>query len=162
RARGALTAAVALAFAGVALAAAPAAPQLRAAHWLSPTADLTTALGGEPGECLSARLTHEQARSVEIGRAAVRPPMLLGGQAARAGLSCASCHRNGRSNPDFQFPGVSGAPGTADVTTSLLSSHRGDGVDNPRPIPDLGASKSALKVSQDPGSGALERFIHGL
>ncbi|MGF7473737.1 hypothetical protein WFJ45_23635, partial [Salmonella enterica subsp. enterica serovar Minnesota] len=73
--------------------------------------------------------------SARIGRAAFNSPLLLGGQAARAGLSCASCHRNGRGNPDFHFPGISGAPGTADVTASLLSSHRGDGQFNPKPIP---------------------------
>jgi hypothetical protein len=60
------------------------------------------------------------------------------------------------------FPGVSGAPGTADVTDSLFSSHRGDGIDNPRRIPDLSGPKSTLKVDQDPKTAALETFIHGL
>ncbi|HEX7758150.1 MAG TPA: hypothetical protein VF459_01510, partial [Caulobacteraceae bacterium] len=104
----------------------------------------------------------ERAYSAELGRAAFRTPLLLGGQAARAGVACETCHRDGRTNPDFDFPGLSGAPGTADVTSSLFSSHRGDGVDNPKPIPDLGGPKAALKVSQDPAGGDLERFIHGL
>lgn len=98
----------------------------------------------------------------EVGRAAFRTPLLLGGQAARAGISCETCHRSGRTNPDFHFPGVSGAPGTADVTSSLFSSHRGDGVDNPRPIPDLGGPRVLLKVSQAPQGRALETFIDGL
>ena len=74
----------------------------------------------------------------------------------------AECHRDGRTNPDFQFPGVSGAAGTADVTDSLFSSHRGDGLDNPKPIPDLSAPKEKLKIDQAPLSRALETFIHGL
>jgi hypothetical protein len=78
------------------------------------------------------------------------------------GLSCSSCHRNGRGNPDFHFPGISGAPGTADVTASLLSSHRGDGKFNPKPIPDLAGDPAKRIVSRDPAKPDLERFIHGL
>jgi hypothetical protein len=86
-------------------------------------------------------------------------PLLLGGQAARAGISCASCHNGGRGNPAFVFPGVSGAAGTADVTSSLFSSHRGDGRFNPKPIPDLTAD--APKISRGE-TGVLEAFIRGL
>ncbi len=88
--------------------------------------------------------------------------MLLGGQAARVGLNCSSCHRNGRSNAHFHFPGISGDPGTADVTASLMSSHRGDGIFNPKPIPDLAGDPAKLKVSRDPRKDDLKRFIHGL
>jgi hypothetical protein len=98
---------------------------------------------------------------VAIGRIAFRTPLLLGGQAARAGMSCATCHVNGRGNPAFLFPGLSGAPGTADVTASLMSSHRGDGIFNPKPIPDLAGPAAKLKVSRT-APGALETFIHGL
>ena len=146
-----------------AAAASPAvAPPLRAMRWLAPGVDPAQALTRRPTECLSEPTDAEQAYLVELGRAAFRTPLLLGGQAARAGVECETCHRGGRRNPDFDFPGISGAPGTADVTTSVLSSHRGDGIDNPKPIPDLSGPKSALKVSQDPSTGALEGFIHGI
>ena len=135
---------------------------LRAERWIAPGADHVTVLGREPTECLAWPADPTGRLSVAIGRAAFRDPLLLGGQAARAGVSCETCHRAGRSNPDFHFPGVSGAPGTADVTSSLFSSHRGDGVDNPKTIPDLSAQKSRLKVAQDRSSGDLERFIDGL
>ncbi|MGA0600821.1 hypothetical protein ACO2Q3_08970 [Caulobacter sp. KR2-114] len=143
------------------VAAGPAAPPLRAMRWLAPGADAARILTRQPPECLRAPADADTAYSVELGRAAFRSPLLLGGQAARAGVACETCHRNGRTNPDFDFPGVSGAPGTADVTDSLFSSHRGDGIDNPKPIPDLGGPKAALKVSQS-APGALEGFIHGL
>jgi len=135
--------------------------RLHPARWLAPGADPAMALGATFAECLAPPADPEAAYSVELGRAAFRTPMLLGGQAARAGLTCESCHQAGRRNPDFFFPGLSGAPGTADVTSALFSSHRDDGIDNPRPIPDLSGPKAALKVSQDPASPALERFIHG-
>ena len=146
---------------GTALAAAGA-PPLRALRWLAPGVDPGVALTHRPAECLTANLSPEAAYEAELGRAAFRTPLLLGGQAARAGVACETCHRGGHANPEFRFPGVSGAPGTADVTTSVLSSHRGDGIDNPKPIPDLSGPKAALKVDQDPASGKLEAFIDGV
>jgi hypothetical protein len=151
-----------VAFALAAAAPPPVAPPLRAMRWLAPGADAGTVLTHRPTECLATPTDPEGAYLVELGRAAFRTPLLLGGQASRAGIDCETCHRAGRNNPDFDFPGVSGAPGTADVTTSVLSSHRGDGIDNPRPIPNLSGPKPALKVSQDPASPALEHFIHGI
>jgi len=137
-------------------------PPLRAARWLAPGADPLRTLGAAPSECLAPPSDAEARLAVEVGRAAFRAPLLLGGQAARAGLACESCHRAGRSNPQFHFVGVSGAPGTADVTSSLFSSHRGDGRDNPVPIPDLSGPKAKLKVDQAQSARALEPFIHGL
>ena len=136
--------------------------RLHPARWLAPHADAARALSTTFAECLAPPRDPEAAYLVEVGRAAFRTPEVLGGQAARAGLACESCHQGGRRNPDFFFPGLSGAPGTADVTSALFSSHRDDGIDNPRPIPDLGGPKSALKVPQDPASPQLETFIHGL
>lgn len=146
----------------VALAAGVADPPIRAMRWAPRDADPVATFARAPAECLKRPADPKLAQAVEVGRAAFRTPVLLGGQAARAGLACETCHKAGRRNPNFVFPGVSGAPGTADVTSSLFSSHRGDGVDNPRPIPDLGGPKSSLKVDQDPASGRLEYFIHGL
>ncbi len=160
RRSGRLIAVAALAFGASALAAA--APPLRAMRWLAPGADASAVLTHRPTECLGKPTDADNAYLVELGRAAFRTPLLLGGQAARAGIDCETCHRGARSNPDFDFPGISGAPGTADVTTSVLSSHRGDGVDNPKPIPDLSGPKSALKQNQAPASPALETFIHGI
>jgi len=131
-------------------------------RWLAPGADAARILTHQPAECLSLPRDAEAAWRVEVGRAAFRTPLLLGGQAARAGVACATCHRNGRANADFDFPGVSGAPGTADVTASLFSAHRGDDLFDPRPIPDLAGPMDRLKVSRDEASPALKTFIRGL
>lgn len=138
-------------------------PQLpiREARWLQ-TSDVVRDLTRQPVECVAWPKAAKQQRSVEVGRALFRSPLLLGGQAARARLSCASCHRNGRSNPNFHFPGISGVPGTADVTASLMSKNRGDGTFNPKPIPDLAGSQSVQKVSRDPRKDDLRHFIRGL
>jgi len=135
---------------------------IRAARWIAPGADRAKLLSEKPSECLGKPQTSELAYQVEVGRAAFNTPLLLGGQASRAGLQCESCHRGGRTNPQFFFPHVSGKPGTADVTTSVFSSHRGDGIDNPKPIPDLSGPRALLKVSRDPKKPDLRNFIHGL
>jgi len=145
---------------GVGASRAPALP-LRELNWVAPEAAFRS-LTRQPRECFAPLESWEARRSAAIGRAAFRTPLLLGGQAARAGLSCASCHRNGRDNPSFLFPGLSGAAGTADVTSSIMSEHRGDGTVNPKHIPDLAGPAAARIVSRAPGSRALESFIRGL
>lgn len=97
---------------------------------------------------------------IEIGEIAFESPALLGGAAGRMGLSCASCHINGRGNPDFQLEGVSGEAGTADITGSLLSKVRGDAVFNPVPIPDLAARDG--KQMKDRTGDAFRGKLHGL
>ncbi len=161
QARRFLTGALLAAACASALAAVATQAPLRAARWL-PSERQARGLAQLPSECLTPAEDPRIARRIAIGRAAFRTPLLLGGQAARAGLSCDSCHRNGRGNPDFSFPGLSGAPGTADVTSSLMSSHRGDGVDNPTAIPDLAGPASQLKVSRERNTHALENFVRGL
>ena len=133
---------------------------LSESRWVAP-GRLVGALTRQPVECLAVPADRSTAKQIAIGRAAFRTPMLLGGQAARAGLSCASCHRNGRDNRDFFLTGLSDAPGTADVTSSLMSKLRGDALFNPKPIPDLAADAATQKISRDATSGDLERFLTG-
>ncbi len=158
---GAAVAIAGIVFGDIRLAAAATQSPLRAARWL-PADRQAHALAYAPTECLSPATDPMLARRIAIGRAAFRTPLLLGGQASRDGLSCNSCHRSGHGNPDFRFPGLSGAPGTADVTSSLMSSHRGDGIDNPKAIPDLSGPSDQLKVSRNPADRKLKTFIHGL
>lgn len=132
---------------------------LQEAAWIAPDARLR-ALTQHQAVCAKAPASVAEAARARTGKVAFHAPLLLGGQAARAGLSCASCHQNGRSNRDFLFPGLSGAPGTADVTSSLMSKHRGDGVFNPKPIPDL--ARDTPKVNRDPDKQDLAVFIRGL
>ncbi len=144
------------------MAASPAGPPIRETRWIAQGSDVAAVLARRPVECLGPPVPPDDRYAVEIGRVAFRTPMLLGGQAARAGLNCASCHRNGRSNAVFAFPGLSGPPGTADVTSALFSTRRDDGIDNPVPIPDLGGDKHHLRVDQDPAQPTLGAFIRGL
>lgn len=129
-------------------------PTLAALRWTEPTLALD-ALTRQPPECVALPDDAAERARIEVGRAAFRTPLLLGGQAARLGLSCESCHLNGRGNPAFRFSGLSGPPGTADVTAPLMSARRGDELFDPRPIPDLAAPRKI-------GDPALAAFIRGL
>ena len=133
------------ALAALALAAASAsAPNLlRAQAWTQRTAALAHELTHAPYECVASRLSRE----AEAGRALFRSPGLLGGPAARLGLSCNACHSNGRANAAFFLPELTNRVGAADVTSEWASKVRGDGIMNPRPIPDL--------------AGVGERATHG-
>ncbi len=128
-------------------------PLIQAMAWLDPAQHLA-ALTTEPRA-----LETVQDRQAMAGEALFHTPTLLGGQAAKAGLSCASCHENGRNNPAFLFPNVSGKSGTADVTSSFFSSHRGNAIFDPVKIPDLTAPG---KISRAADSEELEKFIRDL
>lgn len=128
-------------------------PLIQAMAWLDPAQHIA-ALTTEPRP-----ITATQDQQIMAGEALFHTPTLLGGQAAKAGLSCASCHENGRDNPAFLFPNVSGKPGTADVTSSFFSSHRGNAIFDPVKIPDLTATG---KISRAANSQELEKFIRDL
>jgi hypothetical protein len=135
---------------------------LRALRWIAPQADVVKALTTAPVACEPAPPKQPTAQSLKhtLGRLAFESPALLGGAAARMGLSCSSCHINGRGNPDFFVAGLSGAPGTADVTSSLFSKVRGNGAFDPVAIPDLAARDGAQM--KDRASKPFEEKVRGL
>jgi len=114
------------------------------------------AMTHHPSECLA-----ERSASIEIGRALFRSPALLGGPAARAGLSCNACHSNGGMNTSFLLPELTDRAGHADVTSEWASRTLGDGVSNPIAIPDLvGASgKSAFGTREVPTLAEFTRNV---
>ena len=123
--------------------------------WTAPGHELDVLLE-QPATCLDPAIAPAQVR---LGQALFNAPDLFGGQAARAAISCASCHNNGRRNPAFFLGGISDVPGSADVSSSFFSLVRADRRFDPVPIPDLAEPG---KIDRDPASGVLERFIRGL
>lgn len=141
----------------VGLAQSTAAP-LSEAQWISPEIDDVTFLTKSPGECLAPPKRSGAAFEVELGRAAFNSPFLFGGTAARSGLSCNSCHRDGHDNPGFFLEGLSGAPGTADVTSSVFSKTREDYIFNPVRIPtlvDIAGKENFGKTAPQPSIDAF-------
>jgi hypothetical protein len=139
----------------------PRASDIRALRWIAKDADKVAVLTTLPASCDAFPSgDSEAARRRFLGRIAFESPALLGGAAARMGLSCSSCHLNGRGNPHFFLEGISDRPGTADVTSSLLSKVRGDGNFNPVAIPDIGARDG--KQIRDRTSDEFRAKVRGL
>jgi len=155
RGRGPLTRLAALAALALVGAASPSRLVLREQAWTQ-SEDLAHALTTAPGECAAVRTIE-----TEIGRALFRSPALLGGQAARAGLSCHACHANGRVNRNFLLPELTDRAGFADVTSEWSSHVRGDGLANPIAIPDL-AGVGARTAFGQAREASLERFTRGV
>jgi hypothetical protein len=107
----------------------------------------------QPATCLDPAAPPEAA----LGEALFNAPGLLGGQAERAGLSCAGCHANGRRSAEFFLQGISATPGTADISSSFFALPRANAVFDPKPIPDL-----ALPGRVPRDSASLEPFLRGL
>src|SRR5262249_39489441 len=141
---------VALALAVATGSAAPA--LLRAQSWTQNAPAQVHALTHFPRECVG-RLSPQ----AEAGRALFRSPGLLGGPAGRLGLSCTACHSNGGVNASFFLPELTDRPGAADVTSEWASKVRGDGVMNPRAIPDL-AGVGARPTHGQHNDPSLEHF----
>jgi hypothetical protein len=138
-------------------AAAPAAPLLvREQAWTAHSATLAYDLTHTPGECVD-----HVTSATEIGRALFRSPGMLGGPVARLGVSCNSCHSGARVNARFFIPELTDRIGAADTTSEWASKVRGDGVMNPRDIPDLAGIgvKQSFGHLNDP---SLEHFVHSV
>ena len=135
---------------------------LSEARWLLPGPQRLISLSTAPVECYKAPADAQDRIAAEIGRIAFRTPLLLGGPAAKAGLSCQSCHVNVHDNPAFHLDGLSGAPGTVDATSDLFSKTRGDGVFNPIPIPSLIERVRLRRQQGAEGQAAIARFVHGV
>jgi hypothetical protein len=140
--------------AAIAVAASP--PLFETLRWTESGAELE-ALSTQPATCLD--FDDAAQPLVQAGHALFNTPMLLGGQAAKAGVSCASCHVNGRDNPHFSLAGVSDKAGSADVTNSFFSAARGNAKFDPATIPDLAVPG---KVPREDGNKVLDSFIRDL
>lgn len=148
---------LALAVAFLLGAAAPSAPiLLREQAWTPAEATRAYDMTHAPAECARA-----PTQASEIGRALFRSPNLLGGPAARAGLSCNACHSNGRANARFFLPELTDRAGAADVTSAWASKTRGDGINNPVDIPDLAGvgERTVFGHTRDP---SLEHFVRSV
>ena len=129
---------------------------LRAQAWTAPGEARAHHLTHTSGECLA-----QTSADIEIGRALFRSPGLLGGPAARAGLSCEACHSSGRINVRFLLPELTNRVAAVDVTSEWASKVRGDGAMNPVDIPDLVdvGARAALGRARDPSLG---NFVRGV
>ena len=130
--------------------------------WLNTDEDILNHLSFQPVECINTEAYSSNTYQIDAGKAAFNTPALLGGQAARMGISCNTCHRSGQDNPDFFIAGISDSPGRLDVTHGFFSEVREDNNFNPVPIPSLLNIKNKTSFGTVKPTDTLESFIHGV
>lgn len=142
----------------------PARPALLAdLKWLGGRVDPVAALNQNVPEVLRRGSDAPgKAFSLALGRMAFRAPGLLGGMAAREGLTCQICHPGGRANSHFFIAGLSAQPGTVDTTTATFSQVLGDGVFNPIAIPSLEGVAASAPYGHDGRAATLDAFVHSV
>lgn len=143
--------AILLALTPLAAAAQSAADQIR---WLPPGSDIAVDKLERPRE-----RADRGGFYVELGRLAFRSPLILGGNARRAGLSCDSCHVNGHGNAQFFIPGLSDAPGRVDVSHGLWNPLAEDDIANPKAIPDLHGVRTKPRLGSDGRFASVREFV---
>ncbi len=132
---------------------------LHAQSWLIDDKSAQFEILSQPYAKTPSHFTNRQEEiAYQIGEALFRTPIILGGQAAKARISCNSCHLSGSDNEYFLFPNISGAAGTADVSNSFFSSFRGNQNFDPVTIPNL-RKKGKIPVQDEQ---KLRTFLHGL
>jgi len=127
-----------------------------ALEWLPPGSLSVESLTRHPQERLEGG--EKQSFYVEFGRLAFRSPDILGGTARKAGLSCQACHANGFATMAFFIPGLSGKPGSIDVSHAFWNLRGDDGIDNPIEIPSLRGVKTKDRFGQDLRTPSLREF----
>jgi cytochrome c peroxidase len=96
---------------------------------------------------------------VNLGDLAFSSPIVLGGVARRAGISCNTCHVNGASNPRLYIPHLSTRPGNFDTTGALFNPKADNGVLDPVRIPSLRGARYLAPYGNDGRNASLRDFI---
>jgi cytochrome c peroxidase len=99
---------------------------------------------------------------VNLGDVAFSSPLILGGLARAAGISCNTCHVNGSSNPRLYIPGLSTQSGNFDTTGHLFNPKADNGVLDPLSIPSLRGAHLLTPYGHDGRTPSLHDFVHNV
>ena len=86
---------------------------------------------------------------VNLGDLLFSSPIILGGLARQAGISCSTCHQQGHNNPKLFIPGLSSRPGTFDPTNALFEPKSDNHVFDPVTPPSLRGAKHLAPYGHD-------------
>lgn len=112
--------------------------------WVRDKADLYEALTKPPALAYHRPDQPDERFLVDLGELLFHAPDILGEEAQRTRLSCATCHPGGATARWFFVEQVSDRPGNVDLTSSIFHPPADDGFDNPINIPSLrGVGKTA-------------------
>jgi hypothetical protein len=99
---------------------------------------------------------------VLLGDAAFSSPLLLGGRARAAGISCDTCHINGTTNARLYIPGLSTRSGNFDTTSALFNPKTDNGVIDPLAIPSLRGAHLLAPYGHDGRTLSLTEFVRNV
>jgi hypothetical protein len=99
---------------------------------------------------------------VILGDVAFSSPLILGGPARRAGISCNTCHINGTTNPRLYIPGLSTQSGNFDTTGHLFNPKTDNGVLDPLTIPSLRGAHLLAPYGHDGRTLSLHDFVRNV
>jgi Di-haem cytochrome c peroxidase len=122
----------------------------------------------DDGLYLPNEVFHSEARGgfksymIDLGDLAFNSPDLLGGAAARAGMSCGTCHINGTANPRLFIPGMSTRPGNFDTTGPLFNPKAHNGQLDPVRIPSLRGERFLAPYGNDGRIASLRDFVRNV
>ncbi len=130
---------------------------------LPPGSDLNEELLDQPTELFG----FEQAggkRSFQfnLGDMLFSSPAIFGGVARAAGISCNTCHQQGAGNARLFVPGLSGRPGTFDVSGALFNPKTDNGVFDPVTPPSLRGVRHLAPYGHDGRFASLRDFVRNV
>jgi cytochrome c peroxidase len=99
---------------------------------------------------------------VNLGDLTFNSPVLLGGVARQAGISCSTCHMQGTSNPKFYVPGLSTRPGNFITTGALFNAKANNRLLDPVTIPSLRGARFLAPYGHDGRMASLRDFIRNV
>jgi hypothetical protein len=99
---------------------------------------------------------------VNLGDLAFSSPAILGGVARQAGMSCATCHINGASNPKLYVPGMSTRPGNFITTGSLFNPKSSNRLLDPVTVPSLRGARFLAPYGHNGRTASLRDFIRNV
>jgi cytochrome c peroxidase len=97
---------------------------------------------------------------INLGDLAFSSPLILGGLARQAGISCNTCHSNGAANPKLYIPHLSMHPGTFDPTGPLFNPKANNGVFDAVRIPSLRGARFLAPYGNNGRTMSLRDFVH--
>lgn len=99
---------------------------------------------------------------VNLGDMAFSSPLIFGGLARQAGISCNTCHQSGAGNAKLFFPGLSTHPGNFDTSSALFQPKADNGVLDPVTPPSLRGARYLYPYGHDGRLASLRDFVRNV
>ena len=130
---------------------------------LPPGTDLNEEILDQPTELFAfEQAGGKRSYQFNLGDMLFSSPAIFGGVARAAGISCNTCHQQGAGNARLFVPGLSGRPGTFDVSGALFNPKTDNGVFDPVTPPSLRGVRHLAPYGHDGRFASLRDFVRNV